>query len=151
MSIQRHVRRATCALVADSVRPLNPDLYERLRLAFGAVEIEDTVAPLVFAAAVRGGRIASKIVANGETYRVRCPFCRGARIIAVCHFWGQPDPLNDSPLHYLAFCPGRCLRGNYGEFLRRVLGVAGREADAALKAMRVDVGPRLARADSAMP
>jgi hypothetical protein len=62
-------------------------------------------------------------VAQGETYKICCPFCndRGFRL-EVPYLFGCPDPEEGSPLRHLAHCFNEgCLSSHFGDIWRAVI------------------------------
>lgn len=91
---------------------LNPLLYKKLRTLFGEVRVANE--GMSFAG--QGVRVAGKmridIAADGEYYRVNCPFCGDRRFrLWIHHMWDQEDDFGRR-MRFLAICYNEtaCLR-----------------------------------------
>jgi hypothetical protein len=85
---------------------LNPDLYRRLLRRFGEVRITHPGEKRV-ARIVRGLEDDLKLFVqqHGETYRVRCPFCKDQSYqLSINHIYGQRDSDSGRQLLNLAYC-----------------------------------------------
>jgi hypothetical protein len=116
--------------------PLNPVLFRRLDARFGVAGIANEGAEGSDAVVHRpGGGQQLQLSAWGESYKLRCPFCRdGKPRLYVNWRYGQPDPRSGGryPIDYLCTCfHERCLPGNRNNrrrFAEEILSFENRNA-----------------------
>lgn len=96
--------------------PLNPQLHSRLQRLFGRVEIvnpgDEGLARIERRA---GGRAELCLDVWGESYKLRCPFCRDhSPRLSINYRYGTADPAGGRfPINYLCKCFNEeCLPGN---------------------------------------
>jgi hypothetical protein len=85
-------------------RPLNPELYDKLRVRFGKVLIskEGERARTIAKPDMFTGKLKYKDLASGEEYRVCCPVCGDRRYrLFINYRWGTQC---DVPTKYLVHC-----------------------------------------------
>ena len=73
--------------------PLNPVLYQALLAAFGDVKVEKKGQRLFRRVEEQFGRIKTRVLSSGETYRVNCPVCGDKKKhLYINYTFGQLDP-----------------------------------------------------------
>lgn len=91
-------------------RPLNADLYNRLRRVFPKVVIARPNENFQSVPDIKNGKTVQHVITSGEYYRVNCPFChrkvRGSQDsrqrLWINHRWGVPDAVSSN--WWLAIC-----------------------------------------------
>jgi len=116
--------------MSSAARVLNPELYRRIRRAFGEVKVknpgQERIAVTVLDVITEKPRL---VVSQwGEEYRVRCCFCDDRHTqLSISYLWGQVDETG-RPRFFLACCHNRkCLadRDNREELVERLNGRDG--------------------------
>jgi hypothetical protein len=114
----------------DARRPLNPELYLRLKSRFGEVKVSNPGQAMVAETEIDfvTGRPRLMISQQGEGYAVCCAFCRDRNFrLSVSHMWGQRDE-GGQLLLFLARChSSNCLADprNREEFIDSLGGRDG--------------------------